>query len=192
MIAANKQNLLLLKSQKKLVQNGHKLLKEKRSGLIVTFLNLSKKGKELEGKISSEVQKALEVYGQSITFTDTLSLLNLLSPVPALKLDTQKKRISGVYVQNLNLKVKPPKRKKIKAGISKGLNNFAKYLPILLELIQLKLNCQKIAEEITKTNRQISNLEKKIENIEDDIKFINSALQEKQNLEKATLIKIFN
>ncbi len=192
MIAANKQNLLLLKSQKKLVQNGHKLLKEKRSGLIVTFLNLSKKGKELEKKISSEVQKALEIYSQSITFTDTLSLLKLLTQVPALKLDTQKKRISGVYVQNLNLKVKPPKREKIKTGISKGLNSFAKYLPILLELIQLKLNCQKIAEEITKTNRQISNLEKKIENIEDDIKFINSALQEKQNLEKATLIKIFN
>jgi H(+)-transporting ATP synthase subunit D len=192
MIAANKQNLLLLKSQKKLVQNGHKLLKEKRSGLIVTFLDLSKKGKELEKKISSEIKKALEIYSQSITFTDTLSLLNLLEAIPALKLNTQKKRISGVYVQNLNLQVKPPTRNKIKVGITKGLNNFAKYLPILLELIQLKLNCQKIAEEITKTNRQISNLEKKIENIEDDIKFINSALQEKQNLEKATLIKIFN
>jgi vacuolar-type H+-ATPase subunit D/Vma8 len=50
MIAPNKQNLILLKNQKKVTQNGYKLLKEKRAGLIVYFLELSKKGKELKRK----------------------------------------------------------------------------------------------------------------------------------------------
>jgi hypothetical protein len=60
-----------------------------------------------------------------------------------------------------------------------------------LELSQLKINTLRIAAEIEKTNRQIQNLEKKTEDIEAEIKFIENALNEKSNLEKATLIKIF-
>ena len=46
-----------------------------------------------------------------------------------------------------------------------------------------------MAYEILKTNRQISNIEKKIEEFTHQIKWIQSTLQEKDNLEKSTLIK---
>ena len=155
-------------------------------------MEFAKRGKELENKISEELQKSLKVYNQSLTFINTQILLGVLQRIPAINLKTNKKRVSGVRIQSLAVKVKPPKRDNIKPDISYGLNNFAKYFPVLLELVELKINTEKLASEIIKTNRQISNLENKLDKIDSDIKYIQDTLQEKQNLEKATLIKIFN
>jgi len=192
MIAPNKQNLLLLKSQKKLVKNGHKLLKEKRAGLIINFLELAQKGKKLEQELSEGIQKVLDIYHKSITFTDTKKLIESLTKIPAMKLAVGKKKMSGVYITKLNIDVKKPEREDLKDDLRIGLNNFSKILPLVLQVSQLKLNCSKISTEITKTSRQISNLERKMDDIDQQSKFIRATLQEKENLEKATLIKIFN
>lgn len=191
MLAPNKQNLLILKIQKKLVGNGHKLLKEKRSGLILTFLKFAKRGRDLEREVSFNLQKILKTYAGGLTFISSQSLLNFLTPIPSLNLKVAKKRISGVYVDDLNLELKIPSRKNLKTFLNQTLRAFASFFPKLVSLSNLKINCQRVAREIEKTNRQIQNLENKIENIDNEIKFIETALNEKSNLEKATLIKIF-
>jgi vacuolar-type H+-ATPase subunit D/Vma8 len=191
MLAPNKQNLLLLKSQIKLVKNGLKLLKEKRSGLIYTFLELSKKGKEMELKISDQVTDILEKYEIDTALVSTYSLIEALEATPAMDLVTKKKRISGVYVDDLDIKLTSPKRDNLKTGIRDVLSLFASFFPIILELSQLKLNVQRIATEIQKVGRQISNLERKVEDINAQIKFIKTALMEKENFEKAVSIKLF-
>lgn len=192
MIAPNKQNLLLLKGQKKTFQNGHKLLKEKRNGLIVSFLELSRRGRDLEKKLSKDLQSFLSVYEKSLTFVSAESLLENIDKTPALGLEVKKKRLSGVSVRDLSITIKPPKRTNLRKDLNVSLNQAAKIFPLLMELIQLKLNCEKMAHEILKTNRQISNIEKKIEEFGEQVKWIQSTLQEKDNLEKSTLIKIFN
>jgi vacuolar-type H+-ATPase subunit D/Vma8 len=191
MLAPNKQNLLLSKSQKKLVQNGHKLLKEKRSGLILTFLEFAQKGRDLELKVSKEMEQIMALYSSSLSFVSSIALISALLKTPATLLQVTKKRISGVYVDEIEIQIKKPKRTNIKKPIQKSLDLFAEFFPLVLELSQLKINTQKIAKEIKKTSAQISNLERKIESIEAEIKFIENTLNEKSNLEKATLIKIF-
>ncbi len=192
MLAPNKQNLLLLKTQQKLVKNGHKLLKEKRSGLIYTFLEMSREGKQLEKKVSKELQKILSQYDRSMIFVSSEALNSILEQVPVMDLVTQKKRVSGVYVDTLKITLRKPKRKGLKKDIKLSLDIFANYFSIILKLSQIRLNVQKVAVEIQKVSRQISNLENKMDSIASQIKFIQSALMEKSNFEKATLIKVFN
>lgn len=192
MLAPNKQNLLILKNQKNLVKNGYKLLKEKRSGLIFIFLDLAKQGKILENRIAKELSLVLKNYNQSLAFVTVEDLVKNLPKLPVMDLKVFKKRVSGVYVDNLNINLASIKRENLKSSIIEPLTLFANYFPILLELSQLKINCTRIALEIKKVSRQISNLENKIQEVDQEIKFIDNALMEKTNLEKATLIKIFN
>jgi len=192
MIAPNKQNLLNLKKQEKLIKNGHKLLKEKRSGLIYTFLEMAKEGKVLEKIVSKELSKILQSYEATTAFLSLETILNNLNKVPAISLKTKKKRISGVYVDTFNLDLATPQRDKLKPDLAKSLANFGDYFDMVLKLSQLKSSTAKIAKEIKKVSRQISNLERKIEGITGDIKFIKTALLEKENFDKAVLIQLSN
>ena len=192
MIAPNKQNLLLLKSKKKLVTKGHKLLKEKRSALIIKFVELSIEGKKLEKQLSSKIKIILDNYFSSLTFIDFEKLIENLPAQPSTNLKVDIKKSSGVYIKNLKLELQSPDRSYLKPDLQKSLTIFADFLALILEYSQIRINCQEIADQILKTNRQISNLERKIEDIDLDTKKIKSTLEEISNLEKATLIKIFN
>lgn len=192
MIAPNKQNLLTLEKQKKSYQNGHKLLKEKRNGLVLSFLELSRRGKKLEQSLSGDLKNFLALYERSLTFVSSNSLLENIESIPSLDLEVKKKRFSGVYIKDLFLKVMTADRLNLRSELRSSLNVFGELFPRLLELVQLKLSCQEVAKEILKTNRQIANIEKKVEEFEATIKWMRATLQEKENLEKSVLIKIFN
>jgi vacuolar-type H+-ATPase subunit D/Vma8 len=191
MLAPNKQNLLYLKKQKKVIANGLKLLREKRTSLVVMFLDLARKGRDLEQQLSRDLQQVLDRYKLSTTFASGSKLIEALAPQPALGLEVVKKRTSGVYLSHLELGLKLPERENIKLDLREGLTNFGKFFPLVLEVSQLKLNCTRISQEIEKTNRQISNLENRMEDLKAQEKFIATSLNEKANLEKATLIKLF-
>lgn len=192
MIAPNKQNLIRFKKQIKTFKSGHKLLTEKRNGLIKLFLDMAREGKELELQLSSELGTVVRSYIASLTYISVQDLENALPQIPVSSLQTKKKRISGVYVENLGIEIKPPKRDHLRKNISQPLERFAEYFPILLKVSQLRINCKRIGAEITKTNRQISNIEKKIEEADATIKYIQEFLTDLENMNKATLNRIFN
>jgi len=98
MLAPNKQNLLLVKKQKKVIKNGLKLLREKRTSLVMMFLEQARRGKQLEQKLSCDLQKVLDKYKQVTTFINIQKLISNLPIEPIMKLDVQKKRTSGVYL----------------------------------------------------------------------------------------------
>jgi H(+)-transporting ATP synthase subunit D len=191
MIAPNKQNLILLKNQKKVTQNGYKLLKEKRAGLIVYFLKLSKQGKEREMELMQNSSANISQFEEFFGLYDTQKLNSYLTGTPSSAVKVGKKRISGVYVDSIELEVKSSARARLKHNVQTKLDTFCDILPSFIELSQLKLNCKHIADEILKTNRQIANLEKTIDTINSDIKYIRGVLSDKENLEKGILIKLF-
>jgi V/A-type H+-transporting ATPase subunit D len=159
MLAPNKQNLILLKKQKKLFKSGHKLLKEKRTGLIINFLEMARTGRNLEFETREYVSQVIQNYRQSLTFSSTRGLLEALPETPAHRLQVQRKRVSGVYMDTLSYQGVDLQRPSIKRMIAKPLSDFAKIFPKLLELSQLKINIQRLAQEIQKVSRQIINLE---------------------------------
>ena len=191
MIAANKQNLLLVKSQKKAVDNGLRLLREKRSGLVVMFLKMAKEGKQKQQNLSQNWLIFLNQVKKSFSLLNAQELTKQLSPKVLTSLKIKHKNITGVKTNQLDLVIGKVERPKLKTNLSQTLSDFNLIFPEFIKLAQLKTNCIKVSTEITKTNRQISNLEKKLENVNTEIKYINSALLERSNSEKATLIKIF-
>lgn len=191
MIAANKQNLLLVKSQKKAVDNGLRLLREKRSGLVVMFLKMAREGKQKQQNLSQNWLIFLNQVKKSFSLLNAQELIKQLNPKVLTSLKIKHKNITGVKTNQLDLAIGKVERPKLKTNLSTTLSDFNLIFPEFIKLAQLKTNCLKISTEITKTNRQISNLEKKLENINAEIKYINSALLERSNSEKATLIKIF-
>ena len=158
MIAPNKQNLLLLKTTLKSQQNGHRLLKEKRSGLILSFLQLAKQGKKLESEISTNRQAILSSYLQSLNLVSPASINLSLDFQPVLELVSSKKKISGVSIIELSAKLNLPNRQNLRLPIQITLANFANLFPNLITLSQLKTSCQSLALEIKKVARQINNL----------------------------------
>jgi V/A-type H+-transporting ATPase subunit D len=192
MIAPNKQNLLKLKNQIKTFRSGFKLLTEKRNGLIKLFLDMAREGKELELQLSNELNGVMQAYSQAITYVSSQDLETEIPFQPVTSLHTRKKRISGVYIENLDLDVKSPDRPTLRDNIQQPMNKFAHYFPLLLKVSQLRINCQRISEEIIKTNRQIANVEKKIEQTQSQIKYIKELLSDQENMNKATLKRIFN
>jgi len=191
MITPNKQNLILLKKQRKVIQKGQLLLKEKRTGLVFLFLELAKEGKMLEQKIGKNKLEFLDEYNRALNFVSLSNLKNNIDRDAKMDLHITKKRISGVYLENFNINIFAPKRTSLKTSISDSFEKFTNLFPDFLMLVQLTLNVEKIAIEIEKTNRLINNLEKKVESIIHETKVISTTLNEKENLEKATLIKIF-
>jgi vacuolar-type H+-ATPase subunit D/Vma8 len=191
MIAPNKQNLIQLGNQKKVTQSGYRLLKEKRAGLISYFLNLSKSGKEVELELISNTSQSISKVAKLFSIYDIYQLNKYLFGEPSTYLYVSKKRISGVYIDSIHIEISAPIKKRLKNPIQKNLKAFSHTFPLLIKLAQHKLNCNHIAEEILKTNRQIANLEKRIESITASIKYINSVLSDKENLEKGILIKLF-
>lgn len=191
MIAANKQNLLFIKAQKKAVGNGLRLLREKRNGLVITFLKMAKEGKEKQLSLSQNWLIFLNSVKKSFSLLNILELTNELQPQLQTNLTIKHKNITGVRTNQLDLAIKANARPNLKPQIDQTFSDFTMIFPDFIKLAQLKTNCVKISNEITKTNRQISNLEKKQENMLLEIKYIVSALLEKSNSEKAILIKIF-
>ncbi|MEM1312498.1 MAG: V-type ATP synthase subunit D [Patescibacteria group bacterium] len=191
MIVPNKQNLLLLKKKSKTIKSGMKLLKEKRTGLVALFVRLAKEGKALESKVSLLQDNVLEAYTEAMSFISISGLVDNLPSQAKLDLKVEKKRISGVYLENFTIDILAPVRVELKQTLTNSLSQFADLFPDLLMLIQLKMNVEKISIEIEKTNRLINNLEKKTEEIMQQTKYIKRVLSEKENFEKATLIKIF-
>ncbi len=192
MLAPNKQNLLLLKATLKSQENGHRLLKEKRSGLILVFLQLAKNGKELESKVFIERQNIVNYYLNSVNLISLTALNQHLNVRSNIQLKPTKKKLSGVSVANFEAVINIDQPNNLKFNIATSLNKFNILFPELIKLSQIKINCQNLSLEIKKVNRQISNLEQKINSTKADLKYMKQNLDEKSNLEKATLIKIFS
>lgn len=192
MLSPNKQNLILLKQQSTLTKNGYKLLQEKRNGLIINFLKISREGKTLEEALMKKLEGYVARYTSVTAFVSVDELLNALTKSAALSLNIDKKRLSGVYVNEFDLLIEPPIRDNLKQSIQDVLYQFGDLFKEVVELSQMKSNAENLSQEIHKTNRQISNLEQKIDSISANIKYIKSALMEKENYEKSVLMKIFS
>jgi len=192
MLAPNKQNLLLQKKRQKSVDLGLKLLKEKRTGLIKSFLDLAREGKLKQSEISTQIEAYFIKYNSRMSLVDINTLINSLTIEPNSYIDIKKKRISGVQVENLKIQLKSSINLKIKDDLVDLINEFTEYLPKILMISQLKNSCKLISKEIEKVNRQIANLENQTIDLTGQIKQIQSVLNERENLEKATLIQLFN
>lgn len=177
--------LLTLKKDLKTAQKGHKLLKDKRDGLVKKFMAVIYEAKALRESVEARLGSAFDSYTRASAMTAAVAL-DTAFMVPNAKIDL------GVKVNSV-MSVKIPEFTVEKTGtaFSYGLlettgdldNAMVKFDEVfvdILRLAELEKTAENLAEEIEKTRRRVSALENvRIPNLQDTIKFITMQLDER-------------
>ena len=177
--------LLNLKKELKVAQKGHKLLKDKRDGLIKKFMDIiyeTKKQRDLvEERLSISFNSFLLA---RMAMTGKQLERAFLLPSCTVSLDVELKRVMSVPVPEISFE-------KNGYPFSYGLNDtnydldqslrlLDELLPNILRLAELEKTAQNLSVEIEKTRRRVSALENiMIPELKTTIKFVAQQLEER-------------
>lgn len=179
-------NLLALKSKRKTAEKGHKLLKDKRDGLIQRFMAIIKETEQLRARVDDKLGTALHSYVRSSAMVNKKMLdTAFLVPGSTINLPVTTDTIMAVSVPRFTLEQSGD-------GFSYGfletegeLDNAVRELndvfADLVKLAELEKTVERLADEIEKTRRRTNALEHvMIPNLHETIEYINLRLEEQQ------------
>lgn len=178
-------SLLRLKKELKTAQKGHKLLKDKRDGLVKKFMSIIHETKALRESVEERLGSAFDSYARASAMASAAAL-NTAFMVPNAKIDL------GVKVNSvMSVKIPEFEIEKTGSAFSYGMlettgdldNAMVKFDAVfvdILKLAALEKTAENLAQEIEKTRRRVSALENvRIPDLNDTIKFITMQLDER-------------
>lgn len=177
--------LLGLKKELKTAQKGHKLLKDKRDGLVKTFMKVIYEARDVRNSVEERLGSAFDSYTRASAMTNAASLdTAFLAPNAQVDLQVKIKNVMSVKIPEFQIQ-------KSGSAFSYGMlettgdldNAMVKFDEVfvdILKLAELEKTAENLAEEIEKTRRRVSALENvRIPNLEETIKFITMQLDER-------------
>jgi len=177
--------LLGLKKELKTAQKGHKLLKDKRDGLVKKFMAVIYEAKAVREHVEERLGSAFDSYTRASAMTNAASLdAAFLAPNAKVDLDVKVKSIMSVKIPEFSIE-------KSGSAFSYGMfettgdldNAMVKFDEVfvdILKLAELEKTAENLADEIEKTRRRVSALENvRIPNLQETIKFITMQLDER-------------
>jgi len=177
--------LLSLKKELKTAKKGHKLLKDKRDGLVKKFMAVIYATKALRESVEDRLGSAFDSYTRATSMTASAALNTaLMLPNAKIDLDVKIQSVMSVKIPEFQIS-------KVGSAFSYGMlettgdldNAMVKFDTVIvdiLKLAELEKTAENLAEEIEKTRRRVSALENiRIPNLEDTIKFITMQLDER-------------
>ncbi len=195
-INPTRMELIKLKRKLATARRGHKLLKEKRDGLMKEFMAIIKDVKALREKIENELRRGFK------TFLFASALMSreeieeaLVWPTKKISLTANTKNIMSVNVPEFCYKEEGDffsySLVTTSAQFDVSLNIFSKSLKDLVFLAQKEHSAKLMAAEIEKTRRRVNALEYVfIPNMEETIKYITAKLNEQERSAIITVMKI--
>ncbi len=177
-------NLLNLKKELKVAEKGYKLLKDKRDGLVRTFMDVVYKTQEKRERVNKELPGVFTSYlGASASVARKVHDIAFLLPNTKTKLEVSTKSIMSVPIPEISI---TREGRAFSYGIletSGELDNATKklevILPDLIKLAQLEKTLENLADEIERTRRRTSALEHiRIPELRKSIRFISQRLEE--------------
>lgn len=195
-INPTRQELIKLKRKLETAKRGHKLLKEKRDGLMKQFMSIIRQAKKSRQKIEDQLSKGfLEfVFAAADMRKETLEEA-LAMPSKKISLETTTKNVMSVYVPKFKYKEQGDflcySLKSTSVDLDQSLKIFNEVLKDMIKLAEIEHSAKLLAAEIEKTRRRVNALEHiLIPNTEETIKYISSKLNEQERGTIITLMKI--
>lgn len=177
--------LLTLKKELKTAQKGHKLLKDKRDGLVKKFMAVIYEARDVRQSVEARLGSAFDSYTRASAMTNAASLdTAFLAPNAQIDLDVKIKSVMSVKIPEFEIT-------KSGSAFSYGMlettgdldNAMVKFDEVfvdILKLAELEKTAENLADEIEKTRRRVSALENvRIPNLQETIKFITMQLDER-------------
>jgi len=177
-------NLLQLKKDLRIAKKGHKLLKDKRDGLMRRFMEVIHETYKLRGEIDNELREAFTHYTRGASFLTPKHLTSTFSMSNAnAELTVSKKSIMSVPIPQFTMTQSGSIFSYGVLGtngdIDRSIAQFQKSFPKLIKLAELEKTVENLANEIERTRRRTSALENmRIPNLSDTMRFINLRLEE--------------
>lgn len=168
-------NLLRLKRELKVAKRGHKLLKDKRDGLMREFMGRIREVKELRARLNPELISAFTTYVSASAIMDPTKLANAfaaehrdedtaMSDVESGSITTSLRTVMSVKLPTFTPHTDHPTS--LSYGYLESYGNLdialARLLPLykdLLKLAELESAVERLAREIEQTRRRASSLE---------------------------------
>lgn len=178
-------NLLNLKKEIKVATRGHKLLKDKRDGLMKQFMATIKETRELRADVELRLGDAFGSYARANAMIPASVMESaFLLPNATVEIGVTTKSVMSVKFPQFTVK-------KEGTALSYGFMNttgdldtailaFDDVFVDIIHLAELEKAVEKMAEEIERTRRRVSALEHvRIPNLDDTIRFITLQLEER-------------
>ena len=195
-INPTRQELLKLKIKLKTAKRGHKLLKEKRDGLMKEFMGKIREAKRLREETEKDLSRAFRDFtlataemGKEVTEEA------LCYPQKKVSLKAKTKNVMSVMIPEFSVKEEGDFLSYSLATTSSVLDNslktFSNIIKDLITLAQLEHSCGLLAVEIEKTRRRVNALEYVfIPQIQETIRYITAKLNEQERGTIVTLMKV--
>lgn len=177
--------LLGLKKELKTAKKGHKLLKDKRDGLVKKFMAVIFQAKTLRESVEARLGSAFDSYARASSMTNQAALESaFLAPSAEIDLAVKVRRVMSVPIPEFSIEKRGNAFSygllETTGDLDNAIVKFDEVFVDILKLAELEKTAENLAEEIEKTRRRVSALENvRIPNLEDTIKFISMQLDER-------------
>ncbi len=178
-------NLLNLKKELKIAQRGHKLLKDKRDGLMKQFMAMIKETRALRDDVEKRLGTAFASYARAAAMTEPSVLENaFLVPNARVALTVRTKSVMSVTFPEFDVAKEGVALSygflETTGDLDHAIATFDDVFVDIIRLAQMERAVERMAEEIERTRRRVSALEHiRIPNLKDTIRFIAMQLEER-------------
>ncbi len=185
-IAPTKSNLLAMKEQLSISQNGYDLLEQKREILVQELMRMVDKVKMLERDIDAVIQKAYPAF-KRVLMMDGSDQVERISRAVHYEFDIQEKQVTIGGMNFSSLDVKFPQKQLFYsmfgtfANTDEVISRFFDLLSLLVQMASIRTIVWRLAGEVKKTQRRVNALDKMvIPQTEETKKYIENILEEKE------------
>ncbi len=191
-----RQELLKLKRKEKMAVRGHKLLKEKRDGLMKQFMGIIREAKELRKQMEETLGEAFKSFVfASADMRPEVMQEALALPAKKISLQSETKNVMSVNIPQFSYKEEGGflsySLGTTASDLDESLEIFSKALQDMIKLAEIEHSAKLLAEEIEKTRRRVNALEHvAIPQIQETIKYIEAKLNEQERGTIVTLMKV--
>ena len=185
-VAPTKSNLLKVKEQLSVAEDGYELLEQKREILVMELMNLVEKVKLLEQKINSKVKEAYPELKKMLVTVGGDRVERISKAIHYDFVITEKPVVlAGMSFNSLDVEL--PKKQLFYsytdsfANTDKVMSDFFDLLALLTEMASIRTIVWRLASEVKKTQRRVNALDKMVipQNRETK-KYIESVLEERE------------
>ena len=199
-VTPTRMELTRLKGKLKTARRGHKLLKDKRDGLMKQFLEVVREVRVLRAEVEEElmtVHKSFTV-ASAIMSSEALEQA-LLYPKQSVELTQTSKNVMSVNVPVYDFQTKTKSDADIypygfaatSGELDTAVDALGKVFRKMLKLAEVEKTAQLMAEEIEKTRRRVNALEYvMIPDLQDSIRYITMKLDENDRSTTTRLMKV--
>ncbi len=196
-VKATRMELLNIKKRIKIAKRGHKLLKDKRDGLMKQFLNMVNENMEIRKSVESKLSSAYRSFLLARVMMSVEEIKEaILYPKKECLLHISHQNIMGVNVPKLEMQMESeigPTYSLVSTSgeLDRALGLFVKALPEMIQLAEIERSVELLALEIGKTRRRVNALEHVlIPQLEEAARYIDMKLDEIERSNFCNLMRI--